>query len=177
MNARAVTQDWRRLADAVIRRRTELGMTQQDVQAAGGPATATVRNIEGAHQTSYRGVILSRLEKALGWRPGSVEAILASGEATLTQPSNPHSGDLRERVRSAFHSKTLGDLLVERGIRQRDELVISDEYEIWSDKFITDLLEADEFEDAFVNRWLSSYSNMRREIFEEVQRQKENREG
>lgn len=74
--------DWRRLAAAVIARREELDLTQEDVRQKGGPSTATMRLIEGALQTSYRGVILARLERALEWEPGSVRAILRGGEPT-----------------------------------------------------------------------------------------------
>lgn len=81
----AVTGDkpaWQALGRYVTRRRDELGMTQSDVQAAGGPSTATVRNIENATQTSYRSGVLAALERALRWAPGSVEAALAGGEPT-----------------------------------------------------------------------------------------------
>lgn len=178
MNASSVTQDWSALANAVIERRTQLGLTQQDVQAAGGPATATLRNIEGAHNTTYRKVILSRLEKALGWKSGSVRAILAGGEATVDQQSPTPPSEQTARVRQGLPAtKTLGDLLVERGLRQPDELVVSDEYQVATDKFITELVDADEFDEEFKDRWLSSYSNMRREIFDEMRRQKGSREG
>lgn len=76
-------QDWRRLAEKVTKRRNELGLTQGQVQSADGPSVATMRLIEGALQTSYRGNILGRLERALRWKPGSVDAILGGGEPTL----------------------------------------------------------------------------------------------
>lgn len=73
---------WRRLAEYVAKRRTQLGMTQGEVHAAGGPSVATMRLIEGAMQQSYRQVILGRLEEALRWQTGSVAAILVGGEPT-----------------------------------------------------------------------------------------------
>jgi len=75
-------EDWERLARYVLNRRTSLRMTQEDVRTAGGPGTATMRLIEGALQTSYRPVILARLEHALEWAPGSIERILSGGEPT-----------------------------------------------------------------------------------------------
>lgn len=174
MNTRAVAQDWRKLAAEVTKRRTQLGMTQQDVQASGGPATATLRNIEGGHQTSYRGVILSRLEKALEWEPGSVDAILAGGEATPSQANSAHTpAPPSNRPREGRQSKTLGDLLVERGLRQPGELVISDQLEIATDRVITELMEPHAFDEEFKNRYLLLYSAMRREIFEQVRMQNE----
>ena len=75
----ATGKDWRRLADLVSERRADLGMTQEDVRAAGGPSTATMRLIEGGHQSRYQPVILGRLETALKWERGSVRRILAGG--------------------------------------------------------------------------------------------------
>lgn len=74
--------DWRRLATQIARRRRELGMTQREVQEAGGPSVATLRNLEAGTQDSYQGVVLGRLEQALRWRVGSVEATLAGGDPT-----------------------------------------------------------------------------------------------
>jgi hypothetical protein len=78
--ARVGNPDWQRLGTYVTRRRHELGLTQPQVQAAGGPSAATVRNIESATQTSYRDGILRALERALKWPSGAVDSILAGGE-------------------------------------------------------------------------------------------------
>ena len=69
--------DWRRLGKYVQDRRTQLVMTQPAVQAAGGPAVATIRLIETAGRTTgYRGSLMRKLEVALRWHRGSVDAIL-----------------------------------------------------------------------------------------------------
>ena len=75
----ATGKDWQRLADLVSERRADLGATQEDIRAAGGPSTATQRLIEGALQSRYQPVILGRLETALKWERGSVRRILAGG--------------------------------------------------------------------------------------------------
>lgn len=153
------TGDWQRLGRYVKDRREALRLTQQDVTSRGGPSVATLRNIEAATQDSYRGRTYSQLEDALKWARGSVDSVLRGREPT---------------TETALHrTKTLGDLLVERGLRRPDELVISDEYEVQTDQFIVELLGADEFDEGFKDRWLSSYSRMRREMFEEMRRQKE----
>lgn len=77
-------KDWQRLAKYVVDRRNAYGWTQEDVRAAGGPSTATMRLIEGARQDSYKPRVLASLERALLWRPGSVDAILNGGDPTLT---------------------------------------------------------------------------------------------
>lgn len=85
------SKDWRRLADHVYARRDALGLTQDGVRAAGGPSTATLRLIEGALQTSYKRRILSSLERALQWKTGSVEAILAGGEPMPIEAEAPEA--------------------------------------------------------------------------------------
>ena len=85
----ATGKDWRRLADLVSERRADLGMTQEDVRAAGGPSTATMRLIEGGLQSRYQPVILGRLETALKWERGSVRRILAGGDPVPVSEEPP----------------------------------------------------------------------------------------
>ena len=82
----ATDRDWQRLADRVRERRTDLDLTQEDVRAAGGPSTATLRLIEGALQDNYQQIILRRLEDALGWQRGSVRRVLDGDEPALASP-------------------------------------------------------------------------------------------
>lgn len=113
---RATEQDWRRLASKVIERRNELGLTQEDVRAAGGPSTATMRLVEGALQDSYKDASLARLERALQWRVGSIDRILqgldpitarqdatatpATVEAKAIVASGPTPGRMPDHLRS-----------------------------------------------------------------------------
>ena len=73
-------KDWERLAEFVRERRVELGLTQEDARAAGGPSTATMRLLEGALQHSYQPATLRDLENVLQWGRGSVRMILAGGD-------------------------------------------------------------------------------------------------
>lgn len=77
-------KDWKRLADAVRQRRDELGMTQEEVAAAGGPSTATMRLLEGALGTSYRSRTFTQLERALAWTRGTVRHVLDGGDPLLS---------------------------------------------------------------------------------------------
>jgi transcriptional regulator with XRE-family HTH domain len=70
-------QDWSYLGRLVRERRTELGLTQAEVQSAGGPSPATLYLIEAGRRGSYRPQVLRRLERALGWPAGSVRRALA----------------------------------------------------------------------------------------------------
>lgn len=66
-----------RLGRLIRERRKSLNLTQADIQAAGGPSTATLRLIEGGKHTDFRPSTSQPLEKALHWAPGSIAAILA----------------------------------------------------------------------------------------------------
>lgn len=77
-----MTSDWQRLADAVVRRRSELGLTQFEVAQRGPLSLDRVQAIEGVRSTRYRGSTLAALERALEWEYGSVRAVLASSEPT-----------------------------------------------------------------------------------------------
>ena len=57
----------------------DLGLTQAEVQSAGGPSPATLYLIESGRRGSYRPQVLRRLERALGWRAGSIRRVLAGG--------------------------------------------------------------------------------------------------
>jgi hypothetical protein len=81
--------DWPRLAAAVRDRRGELGLTQEQAAAAGGPSTATMRLIEGALQDSYTPATLRKLEGALHWKRGSVRDILSGGSPAPLEQEAP----------------------------------------------------------------------------------------
>lgn len=106
--------DWRALAEAVLSRRAVLDLTQEDVAAAGGPSTSTMRLIEGALQDGYTPVILRRLEDALRWKRGSVRDVIAGGSpvpleevaprAPAPPPPSPVLGHLLDALEAANRS-------------------------------------------------------------------------
>lgn len=112
MGAMPPTADaWQRLADHVIHRRTELGLSRSQIADTGGPSAATMRLIENALQQTYRPNIIGRLETSLGWRTGSVNTILNGGEPTLVdtvrQPANSVDEDLRRIAANPARSAQL----------------------------------------------------------------------
>lgn len=72
--------NWKLLAEHAARRRAELGLSQIEVAQRGPLSLDRVQSIEGAKRTSYRLGTLLALERALGWKAGSVEAVLAGGD-------------------------------------------------------------------------------------------------
>ena len=77
MTAAAHGEESRRLAQAVQRRRRQLGLAQGDLTALGGPSEQTVRKIEQGQEGPYRRQTLDGLDRALGWKRGTTRGLLA----------------------------------------------------------------------------------------------------
>ncbi len=72
-------EDWQRLADFVIARRTELGMRDRRALATvTGVTDRTLGKLENGQRVSAS--TLGSIENHLGWVPGSCRRILAGGE-------------------------------------------------------------------------------------------------
>lgn len=82
--------DWERLGRLVVAARVARGLHNRDQLATvGGFSTRFLGDIEKGRRDNYDPVYLARLEQALGWKPGSVDQVLAGG-----QPTNaPVAGD------------------------------------------------------------------------------------
>lgn len=86
-------ENWKLLAERAVRRRAELGLSQVEVAQRGPLSLDRLQNIEGAKRTRYRLSTLLALERALDWASGSVEAVLAGGEPTVTDRSTGARGN------------------------------------------------------------------------------------
>lgn len=75
-----------RLAEEARERRKELDLTQAQVAARGGVSEKFVRRIENREVGGLRAANILALEKALQWKPGSVNAILAGESPTVEVP-------------------------------------------------------------------------------------------
>ena len=72
-------EDWRRLADYIVARRTALGIRDRRALAAvTGVTDRTLGKVETGRRVSAS--TLGTLENHLGWAPGSCRRILAGGE-------------------------------------------------------------------------------------------------
>ncbi|MFC5996915.1 helix-turn-helix domain-containing protein [Pseudonocardia hispaniensis] len=67
------------LAAAVKARRHELGLGKEQLRKRGGPSHQTVRNIERGVETRLNELTYSKLDRALGWTPGSAARLLDDG--------------------------------------------------------------------------------------------------
>lgn len=72
---------WRVLGELARARRVRMGLKQGDLARLGGPGGTTVGKIERAEQ---RVPVRTRqqLEKALGWKRGTVDAVLEAADST-----------------------------------------------------------------------------------------------
>jgi transcriptional regulator with XRE-family HTH domain len=77
--------DWVRLAEKVKQRRQQLDMTQQELASAGAPSVSVISRIESGKPGPYDGKIILRLERALRWADGTIDAILNGEEPAPTK--------------------------------------------------------------------------------------------
>lgn len=87
--------DLERFGRIVLDRRIELGLSQEDVAAEGGPTDTTLGKIENCEWTpGNRKVTLRKLDAGLRWEPGSAVRTLAGGDPTpLLSSEAPSVGD------------------------------------------------------------------------------------
>lgn len=76
-----------RFASIVAARRSELGLTQQEVANAGGPSDTTQRKIESAESVNVSPQTLRKYDLALQWREASAATTLAGGDPTPASTS------------------------------------------------------------------------------------------
>jgi transcriptional regulator with XRE-family HTH domain len=89
--------DWLRLADYVVARRTQLGITSRTAFAsASGIAVRTVSQVETGHRVWPS--TLAALEEALGWSPGSCRAVLDGGEPVMAVTAEDAEADEQLRL-------------------------------------------------------------------------------
>lgn len=89
--------DLERFGRIVYSRRTELGMTQEQVAKAGGPTDTTMGKIENSEWTpGNRKTTLRKLDIGLRWTPGSAARTLAGGDPV---PLSEDAGDFLSKIR------------------------------------------------------------------------------
>jgi transcriptional regulator with XRE-family HTH domain len=81
-----MADDWERLGDYVVARRTALGMKDRRAfSAATGITDRTLGKLENGKRVSAS--TLGAVENHLGWSPGSCRRILAGGEPSVVSGS------------------------------------------------------------------------------------------
>lgn len=117
-----VDESRQRVHDSMTARRDELGMSQQDLANAAGVGLSSVGRLERGQIIAPK--IEKRIEEALGWRRGSIDAIRAGREPTLLdepepepEPEHDEDAELREMAHSI--QQVAEELL--RRLDERDE--------------------------------------------------------
>lgn len=75
-------EDWTRLRTALSDRIDELGLQQSEIQAAGGPSPAKVREILNGRSQTLVTSLRRGLERALQWPTGTIDTLLAGDDPT-----------------------------------------------------------------------------------------------
>lgn len=147
-----------RLAAEMDRRRIALGLRWEHI--------ADKARISTTHLRKYRrgdagasDVVIAGLEDALQWQRGSIAAILQGGQPTPTADSPHRDAD-----------KTLGELLLERGLARPEDLDIGDE--VRNDPVAWEIIGLVEISEDARNQMLQAYANMRRVTFRAALSQK-----
>lgn len=109
-----VTDNWQRLGGLIQRRRKTLLMSQVDLAEAAGLGRSTVQKLENG-TARPEDKTLRLLEKALQWREGSIEGILAGAEPAASDPApttqHPALPPLKDRLpKLVLHELETGDI-------------------------------------------------------------------
>lgn len=126
-----MADDRQRLAKFVRERRTALGLSQEQVAAAGGPSSATQRKIENGHHGSYPAT-QRRLETALGWEHGSARRILDGGDPVPAPPAVTAAAGVAAATASAAGTAVVTDAQSRIGQAIADK-VFAIEDEVWAE--------------------------------------------
>ena len=111
-NVHLEPQDSRRLADALMRRRVELGYRSARALAAEiGMDARTITSLESARKTKVSRNTLAALEIAMRWEPGYINALIEANQAYSTYPSE-------QRVYITTTSASDEELRVARAVAQ-----------------------------------------------------------
>lgn len=103
------------LAAAVRARRVALGgLTQIELEVRGGPSHGVIRNVEQAARDDYTDLTLGRLDRVLGWRPGSARRLLIDGTPAefLDPPRDESSPPAAVLSDDTLRALTIGRLVL-----------------------------------------------------------------
>lgn len=129
---------------AMNRRRVELGLEWDDLAKHGEVSDSFLRGFRKGRKGA-RDLTKAKLEDALKWRRGSIDAILAGGQ--------PEPAD---------EIPTIGELLVQHGVLTEDKLTDLEDHR---DAKVVELLASDDMTTQAAADFLKLYMLMRRKVF------------
>jgi hypothetical protein len=181
---------WQRLGDLLVTRRVQIDPRYTSrrtfvAETHSGKQDSWYRmitSVENGSRDNYSRETLAAIEIAYQLQPGSLNRTLTEGGALepLQQPAPPQApADSPDQAASSmamrdaldeFHAaagfRSLGDVLVQRGIRAPEELTRSDQTR--HDPIVSEIIDDPEIPDDAKDRMLAAYSDMRKQIFDAV---------
>lgn len=181
---------WQRLGDLLVTRRVQIDpryTTRRTFVAEthSGKQDSWYRmitSIENGSRDNYSRETLAAIEIAYQLQPGSLHRTLTEGGELepLQQPAAPQAPadspdhaasptamrDALDEFHAAAGFRSLGDVLVQRGIRAPEELTRSDQTR--HDPIVSEIIDDPEIPDDAKDRMLAAYSDMRKQIFDAV---------
>lgn len=109
---------WRRLADEVRAARDIRGLTQAELARDARIGLRTLQDIEAGVPRGRFPRLLPRIERALGWRPGSGRIILDGGEPVPTNVIQPRPKILTRAQKDGARAYLEIATKVPRSVRQ-----------------------------------------------------------
>lgn len=150
-----------RLVAAIEARRLELRMELGDLAAKADMSTAHLRRIRNGEQ-AVTPLKAAGLEDALRWARGSIASVEAGGDPSpVAAPAAAPGRDPH---------KTLGEMLIERGLARPEDLDVSDN--VANDPVAWEIIELVEISSEARDEMLRAYANMRRVTFRAARAQK-----
>jgi hypothetical protein len=186
--------DWNTLGDLLVTRRVQIHSQYKNRRKfvadthGGGSATSWYRlitSIETGSRDNYSRETLAAMEVAYQLEPGSLArsarsrvlepkrqvALAQHGSAGFALQPEPSTSDIERQVLDHLRAqaeaadKSIGDILVERGLASAEELTLSEEKR--GDRLVKDILESDLPEES-KNVLLMDYVGARRHHFREA---------
>jgi transcriptional regulator with XRE-family HTH domain len=120
-SGKILPMSWEQLGDAVRHRRKELGLTQADVTARGGPSVETVRAVENNRAGRLGPLSRRALERAIEWEKGSIDALLQGdaprvlgfdGDASADAPAPSVQPAGRDPASAAAERFAMAEILI-----------------------------------------------------------------
>lgn len=120
--------DWERLGQYVVAGRVKLGhRVRGSFARAGGVNVRILSDIETARRSNYDPATLAQLEQALGWRTGSIGAVLRGGEPTLADQGKPAGDSAAVRqIRLILDSELAAGLTAETKLAMIRDVIARD---------------------------------------------------
>ncbi|MFJ8842989.1 helix-turn-helix domain-containing protein [Streptomyces cyaneofuscatus] len=101
-----MSEDWTRLSAAIRTARKARGWTQHQLAEVAGIGFSTVQRLESGVPFTRRPPSLDRIERALGWKVGSADAVLAGGEPEMADTVDAAAAREGDEVVSAQAKQT-----------------------------------------------------------------------